>query len=105
MTEQELNKACEWIANMPIEYSEFIEKGHCQWIADDFRKAMKGISGNVEEIPSDSCNSDKNMQELTWQDIQRIVEIADEVITAENIKFGNEETYYSEILRRFKNKK
>lgn len=40
MTEKELDKACEWIANMPIEYSEFIEKGHCRWIADDFRKAM-----------------------------------------------------------------
>lgn len=34
------DKACEWIANMPIEYSEFIEKGHRQWIANDFRKAM-----------------------------------------------------------------
>lgn len=90
MTEQELNKACEWIANMPIEYSEFIEKGHCQWIADDFREAMGAV---VKESLT---------TELTWQDIARLADIM--AHTSKLTKGGEVRTpeeYYSEVLQKF----
>lgn len=80
MTEIELNKACdayclvckEWDTDC-FEYCKGLPgKAECDAIRD-FRKAMEGISGNKEEIPSNSCNSDKNLQELTWQDIADII--------------------------------
>lgn len=50
---------------------------------------------------------------LTWQDIQRIVEIADELMPKRYIKVGNveeypylksQEAYYTEVLKRFNEK-
>lgn len=43
--------------------------------------------------------------ELTWKDVQRIVEIADEVIEVDAKMYWetprSEEDYYTEILKRF----
>ena len=91
MTKQELNKACEWVDNMPIKYAGFIERGHCQGVADDFRTA-------TDAVIKESLNP-----ELTWQDIREIVEIADDIAVHEyaNRPTGQED-YYTEILKRFK---
>lgn len=47
--------------------------------------------------------------ELTWQDIKRIVEIADQLMPYAVVKLGglehdfqSEESYYREVLRRWK---
>ena len=47
-------------------------------------------------------------KELTWQDIKRIVEIADQLMPYATVKLGGlehdfqtEESYYKEVLRRF----
>ena len=67
------------------------------------RKAM-GISGNNEEIPSKTCNSDKNLQELTWQDVKRIWEVGMDV--ADYNSYHNipieDEAFYREVLKRYK---
>ena len=50
-------------------------------------------------------------QELTWQDVQRIVKIADDLLAKESktelleAEFQSEESYYKEILKRFKEAK
>ena len=46
-------------------------------------------------------------QELTWQDIKRIVKIADDLLPGHDIEqllseFQTEEAYYKEVLKRFK---
>lgn len=72
-----VEKACEWISNMSIEYAEMIEKGHCNWIADDFREAMES-GGNRIEIPfvqvpeSETAKLEtSDTANLTWQDMAR----------------------------------
>ena len=60
------------------------------------------ISGNEKEIPSKTCNYDKNLQELTWQDVQRIVKIYQS--TGQLTKQGwlkDREEIYKEVLKRF----
>ena len=46
-------------------------------------------------------------QELTWQDVKRIVTIADDLLPGHDIEqltseFQTEESYYQEVLKRFK---
>lgn len=49
----------------------------------------------------------KTKQELTWQDIKAIVNIADDILPDPRYKqdldtsFQSEEAYYKEVLRRF----
>lgn len=43
-----------------------------------------------------------NKEELTWQDVKRIVEIADDIIRKACYEHMSEEEYYTEVLRRFK---
>ena len=111
MTEQELNKACEWLEFNAGGYLGLVHEEsmacatlHTAKMIKDFRKAMEAVikdSLNPVQNDAEAVIKENLTTELTWQDVQKIVEIADEVITAENIKFGNEETYYSEVLRRF----
>lgn len=58
------------------------------------KKEMDAMEGNF-------ANADKNLQELTWQDVKRIVEIADDILERKEYSFGSEEEYYTEVLRRF----
>lgn len=42
---------------------------------------------------------------LTWEDVKRIVEIADSMLTHtawDDIDFPSEQAYYEEVLRRYK---
>ena len=39
---------------------------------------------------------------LTWQDVKRIVEIADDTIRKACYEHMSEEEYYTEVLRKFK---
>ncbi len=50
---------------------------------------------------------EKTKQELTWQDIKRIVTIADDLLPGHDTEqllseFQTEESYYQEVLKRFK---
>lgn len=40
--------------------------------------------------------------DLTWQDVKRIVEIADDILKVYYFNKASEEEYYTEVLRRFK---
>lgn len=125
----DINKACEWIANMPTEYSEFIEKGHCQWISDDFCKAMGAVikenltteydaeylqskidaftearrkDGKTADEMLDDCRG--GALELTWQDVKRLWEVGMDV--ADYNSYHNipieDEAFYREVLKRYK---
>lgn len=69
-------------------------------IADHFREATKKVVG------ANSCNPGKNLQELTWQDVEKIVEIADALIQTahDRVKweYKSKEDYYKEVLRRYR---
>lgn len=54
----------------------------------------------IEEPSADFADADKIA--LTWQDIKRIVEIADDTIRKACYEHMSEEEYYTEVLRRFK---
>ena len=48
------------------------------------------------------------MKELTWEDIRKIVVIADSMLTHtawDDIFFPDEQAYYEEVLRRFNEQK
>jgi len=52
----------------------------------------------------------KTKQELTWQDIKRIVKIADDLLPGHDTEqllseFQTEEAYYKEVLRRYMEEK
>ena len=142
MTEQELNKACEWLENR-LEYYA-IDTGIFDYkvFFSDFRKAMEAVikdslnpvQNDAEAVIKENLTTEYDAEylqskidaftearrkdgktademlddcrggalELTWQDIQRIVKIADYIVTHETGKYADEEAYYSEILRRFK---
>ena len=104
-----IDKAGEWLGYcLPeMEYitnASALRQNKKEFI-ESFRKAMEGISGNEKEIPSNSCNSDKNLQELTWRDIRRIVEIATEISGYFEFRDGYGEQYYTEVLKRFNESK
>ena len=42
---------------------------------------------------------------LTWEDVKRIVKIADHIITHETGHYPTERTYYEEVLKRYNNDK
>lgn len=44
----------------------------------------------------------RKKMDLTWQDVKRIVEIADDIIRKACYEHMSEEEYYTEVLRRFK---
>ena len=96
MTNEELNKACEWLENQ----YDYADEEYLDDKIQEFRKAMEGISGNKEEIPSkydadylqskidaftearkkDGKTADEVLEEcrggafeLTWQDIAEII--------------------------------
>ena len=58
-----------------------------------------------------SFQNGRKYEQLTWQDIQRIVKIADGLLAKESkteqleAEFQTEESYYKEILKRFKEAK
>lgn len=41
------------------------------------------------------------MKDLTWQDIKRIVNIADDLLRDDSV-LSSEEEYYTEVLKRYK---
>ena len=95
MTEQELNKACEWLDNtLPnIEYitnASALRQTKRQYI-DTFRKTMEAV---IKESLS---------TELTWQDMARIADIIGHTsrLTRDGMTRSPED-FYSEILKRFK---
>ena len=50
----------------------------------------------------------KRQDELTWEDIKRIVKIADSMLTGtawDAVEYPNEQKYYEEVLRRYKEEK
>lgn len=136
MTEQEIDKVCEWINTYLFEigYPD-------DWVRDSkvmtpngeerFRKYIKGISGNKEEISSkydaeylqskidahtrrmeeQGLTSEQMLEEcrggdlLHWQDIRKIVKIADYIFIKETGRYATEEDYYTEVLKRFKEEK
>lgn len=59
------------------------------------------INGATEQKKIDD---EENLQDLTWQDIKRIVEIADDIADFDTYRnrHTGEEDYYNEVLRRFK---
>lgn len=73
---------------------------HSVWEEFVDTHAFEGIIGNKKEIPSN----------LTWQDIKRIVEIADDILDFQKMGFlatedygwSSEEAYYTKVLLRFK---
>lgn len=44
----------------------------------------------------------RKKMDLTWQDVKRIVEIADDILKVYYFNNAGEEEYYTEVLRRFK---
>lgn len=89
-----VNEIAQWNGNS---FSNFDwETGYETIYGDKVKYWMK-----IEE-PTKTCNSDKNLQELTWQDAKHIVEIADDTIRKACYEHMSEEEYYTEVLRRFK---
>lgn len=108
-----IEKACEWLKDQmhigsPEKMGNIFATTFLSVTPDflgEFRKAMEieGISGNNKGIPSN----------LTWQDVRKIVEIADEVldfqkmgfIATEDYGWSSEEAFYSYVLYRFNDEK
>ena len=105
----DLDKACAWLEENTHKYIYDSEVsrynpprlaigGKC-W--EHFRKAMSN-SPEFEGIKT--CNSNKNLQELTWQDVKRIWEVgmdAADYNSYHNIPI-EDEAFYREVLKRYR---
>ena len=96
-------EACEWIFGYIR--SNDMKKKSAYDVERDFREAMESNYGEFATIKT--CNTNKNLQELTWEDVKKIAEIADKALGQFGSRswLASEEAYYTEVLRRFKEEK
>lgn len=114
MTKKELDKACDAYCLVCkerdtdcFEYCKGLpSKAECNAITD-FRKAMGAV---IKESLSTVQNAPETVIKenlttvLTWQDVKRIVNIADEILRSHKDSHGviwDEERYYKEVLKLF----
>lgn len=95
-----MSKAEEYIESYTKGCSnELVGGGYHEWLTPE--NALTAVELAREELMKDASK-------LKWQDIQRIVQIADHLCNSleyDKIRDMGEEGYYTEILNRFKKDK
>lgn len=66
---------------------------------DAFTKARRKDGKTADDLLNE-CRG--GSLDLTWRDVKRLVEIADDIIRKACYEHMSEEEYYTEVLRRFK---
>lgn len=97
----DIDKACEWLGYCLPEMEYITNASALRQKKKEFIESFR------EAMEVETCNSDKNLQELTWQDIRRIVEIADDDRLLQHCsEYGlTQEQYYIEVLKQFNESK
>lgn len=75
--------------------NELVGGGYHEWLTPE--NALAAVELAREEMVKDAIGK------LTWQDIQRIVKVADQIVDEDRRKFMamEDEDYYKEVLARY----